>query len=46
MPREKDELVTYCDWLSRLKHSSACPYVFTEQGVAMLSGILRSEKAI
>jgi hypothetical protein len=23
-----------------------CPYVFTEQGVAMLSGVLRSERAI
>ena len=29
-----------------LKHSSVCPMVFTEQGVAMLSSVLRSEKAI
>lgn len=27
-------------------HSKYLPYAFTEQGVAMLSGILRSEKAI
>ena len=30
---EKDELVTNCDRLSRLKHSSALPRAFTEQGV-------------
>ncbi|HBK83895.1 MAG TPA: DNA-binding protein, partial [Flavobacterium sp.] len=29
-----------------LKHSSSNPYVFTEQGVAMLSAVLRSEKAV
>lgn len=43
---EKDELVTICDRLSFLKHSSVNPLVFTEQGVAMLSSILHSEKAI
>jgi len=43
---EKDELVTNCDRLSILKHSSVNPLVFTEQGVAMLSSVLRSEKAI
>lgn len=43
---EKDELVTNCDRLSKLKHSSVNPMVFTEQGVAMLSSVLRSEKAI
>jgi hypothetical protein len=40
---EKQELVTNCDRLNRLKHSSALPRVFTEQGVAMLSSVLRSE---
>src|SRR5258705_13615105 len=30
----------------RGQHSKYLPYVFTEQGVAMLSGILNSEKAI
>ena len=43
---EKQELVTNCDRLDRLKHSSALPRVFTEQGVAMLSSALRSERAI
>ena len=43
---EKQELVTNCDRLDRLKHSSALPHVFTEQGVAMLSSVLRSERAI
>ena len=43
---EKQELVTNCDRLDRLKHSSAFPRVFTEQGVAMLSSVLRSERAI
>jgi hypothetical protein len=43
---EKNELVTNCDRLSFLKHSSINPLVFTEQGVAMLSSVLHSEKAI
>ncbi|MFW6310527.1 MAG: ORF6N domain-containing protein [Prolixibacteraceae bacterium] len=43
---EKKELVTNCDRLAALKHSSVLPMVFTEQGVAMLSSVLRSEKAI
>ncbi len=43
---EKDELVTNCDRLKSLKHSSALPYAFTEQGVAMLASILHSETAV
>ena len=43
---EKDELVTNCDHLHQLKFSSSLPKVFTEQGVAMLSGVLKSETAI
>ncbi len=43
---EKKELVTNCDRFTKLKHSSVNPYVFTEQGVAMLSAILRSEIAV
>jgi len=43
---EKIELVTNCDRFIKLKHSSTNPYVFTEQGVAMLSAVLRSETAI
>ena len=30
----------------RGKHSKYLPYAFTEQGLAMLSGILNSDKAI
>jgi len=43
---ERDELVANCDRLQSLKHSSILPMVFTEQGVAMLSSVLRSEEAI
>ena len=43
---EKEELVTNCDRLSSLKHSGINPMVFTEQGVAMLSSVLKSKKAI
>jgi len=43
---EKNELVANCDRFESLKHSSALPYVFTEQGVTMLSAVLRSEAAI
>ncbi len=34
---ETNELVTNCDRFESLKHSSTFPYVFTEQGIAMLS---------
>ena len=43
---EKAELVTNCDRLNSLKHSNTTPFVFTEQGVAMLSSVLHSGKAI
>ena len=43
---EKTELVTNCDRFNSLKHSTVAPYAFTEQGVAMLSAVLRSEKAV
>jgi hypothetical protein len=43
---EKNELVANCDRFHNLKHSSVNPYVFTEQGVAMLAGILRSDTAL
>ena len=39
-------LVTDCDRFRNLKHSSVPMYAFTEQGVAMLSAVLRSEVAI
>ena len=43
---EKDELVTICDHFKTLKHSSVNPYAFTEQGISMLSAILKSDIAI
>src|SRR5574344_2631487 len=44
---EFHQLVTICDQFPEtLKHSSVSPMVFTEQGVAMLSSILRSQTAI
>jgi len=44
--KEKGELVTNCDRFERLKHSSALPRAFTEQGVSMLSSVLKSDRAI
>ena len=43
---EKKELVTNCDRFQRLKHSSVLPRAFTEQGVAMLSSVLNSDRAV
>ncbi len=43
---ETGELVANCDRFRLLKHSSVNPTVFTEQGVAMLSAVLRSQTAI
>lgn len=43
---EKAQVVTNCDHLRILKFSPQLPYVFTEQGVAMLSSVLNSERAI
>lgn len=43
---EQSELVTNCDQFNSLKHSSSRSYAFTEQGVAMLSSVLNSERAI
>ena len=43
---EMDELVTICDRLNSLKHSSSPAMVFTEQGVTQLSAVLRSDVAV
>ena len=45
-PSEFQELVTICDRFGSLKHSTSLPYAFTEQGVSMLSAVLRSKTAI
>ncbi len=41
------KLITSCDKLPEtVKYSPAPPFAFTEQGVAMLASVLKSEKAI
>ena len=44
--QEKYELVANCDRFKQLKHSTVTPYAFTELGVAILSSVLNSDKAI
>jgi len=44
--KEKKEVVAICDHLKFLKFSPHLPLAFTEQGVAMLSGVLNSNRAI
>ncbi len=43
---ETDILVANCDQYKMLKHSSSPPYAFTEQGVAMLSSVLKNKRAV
>lgn len=43
---EFDQLVANCDRLEKLKHSTVKSRVLAEQGVAMLSSVLNSERAI
>jgi len=44
---EWQEVVTICDNLPEgVKFSPATPFAFTEQGVAMLSSVLKSKKAL
>jgi hypothetical protein len=43
---ENEQPVTDCDRFASLKHSTNLPYAFTEQGVAMLSAVLRSDTAV
>lgn len=44
---EWTEVITNCDNLpENIKFSPATPFAFTEQGVAMLSSILKSKKAL
>jgi len=44
--KERDELVPIWHQFSKMKHSYALPYAFTEHGVAMLASVLNSERAI
>ena len=43
---ERDKVVAKCDNLHAIKYSPSLPYVFTEQGIAQLSSVLHSPKAI
>jgi len=43
---EKNEVVTNCDHLRKLKFSYSEPKAFTEQGIAMLSSVLNSKRAV
>jgi len=43
---EYEPLRCHFGTLKRGKHSKYLPFVFTEQGVAMLSSLLKSERAI
>src|SRR5262249_499805 len=43
---EKQEVVTNCDHLQRLKFSPALPYAFTEHGAIMVASVLNTPRAI
>jgi hypothetical protein len=45
-PEEKQEVVTNCDHLAKLKFSRTLPYAFTEHGVIMAATILNTDQAI
>ena len=44
--QEMMELVAKYDRFNSLKHSTSCPYAFTEQGISMLSAVVTSQKAV
>jgi len=44
--KEKKELIANCDNPKNILVSPKPPFAFTEQGVAMLSGVLKSERAV
>ena len=43
---ERDEVVTNCDHLSRLKFSAVLPWAFTEHGAIMAANVLNSARAV
>ena len=43
---ETAELVAFCDRFKSLKHSTVNPFAYTEQGVAMLATVIKSEVAV
>ena len=44
--RQKAQLITICDEFAKASRSNLSPYAFTEQGVAVLSSVLRSSRAV
>jgi hypothetical protein len=44
--KEKQEVVTNCDHLARLKFSKNLPYAFTEHGALMAANVLNSPQAV
>jgi len=45
-PEEKEEVITNCDDLRKLRYSPHLPLVFTEYGALMLANVLNSDRAI
>src|SRR5437879_1065979 len=43
---EKEEVVTICDHLRKLKFSPVLPYAFTEHGAIMAATVLNSRQAV
>jgi hypothetical protein len=43
--KEKEEVVTNCDHLLRLKFSPTLPYAFTEHGAIMAANVLNTPRA-
>jgi hypothetical protein len=43
---EKQEVVTNCDHLRRLKFSPTLPYAFTEHGALMVASVVNSRVAV
>lgn len=44
--KEKEEVITKCDHLSRLKFSPALPFAYTEHGTIMAASVPNSQRAI
>lgn len=43
---EKEEVVTNCDHLEKIKYYKGLPYAFTEHGAVMAASLLNSQRAI
>ena len=43
---ERDEVVTICDHLTRLRFSPVLPWAFTEHGSIMAASVLNSQRAV